>query len=103
MVTFEMKDVEVWLVDGEEVRNRYKADFIEGGIRAVYSWCPNHEIWLESGEHREEMPYILLHEYVEMIAMRYKNKSYDKAHAIAAKWVSQPEKGGLRRRFAFDE
>lgn len=79
------EDIDVWLVDGENIRDRYKTDFMEGGHGFVYGWIKNDEIWLENGIHEKELPYILLHEYVERIIMKYKKMSYDKAHSIAAK------------------
>jgi hypothetical protein len=51
----------------------------------VYDWTPNNEIWLEAGEHTDELKYILLHEYVERIEMKYQHTPYDKAHSIASK------------------
>ena len=77
--------LDVWLVNGDEVRNRYKTDFIEGGHGLVYSWVPNNEIWLELGMHQDEYPYVLLHEYVERVLMKTREMKYDEAHRIAAK------------------
>lgn len=78
-------DIDVWLVDGEAVRNEFKTDYIEGAHGYVYSFTPNNEIWIEESPHAEEFPYILLHEYVERTLMKYKKTPYDKAHVIAAK------------------
>jgi hypothetical protein len=77
--------INVWIVSGEKVRNRYKTDWIEGGNPAVYGFNPNDEIWLEFGIHEEEFPCILLHEYVEMNIMMYRGLDYNHAHEIAAK------------------
>jgi hypothetical protein len=80
------EDIEVFYVDGEVVRNKFKSDFIEGGHGFVYQWIPNNEIWIEYGpESTKEAPFILLHEYVERTLMKYKKISYEKAHNIAAK------------------
>ena len=79
------EDIDVFFVNGNEVRNRYKTDYIEGGHGYVYKWIPNKEIWIELGIHPDEVPYILLHEYTERILMKYHGIKYDKAHAIAAK------------------
>lgn len=80
------EDVEVWLVDGEKVRNKFKTDFIEGAHGFCYGWTPNDEIWIEKGPHtNKEAPLILLHEYVERTLMKYKKMPYEKAHKIAAK------------------
>lgn len=77
--------VEVWLVNATYVRNRFKTDYVEGGHGYVYKWVPNGEIWLESTMHENELPLILLHEYVERCLMKLKHMSYDKAHTIASK------------------
>ena len=79
------EDITVWLVDGEEVREHYKHDFLEGGHGYVYKWVPNNEIWIENQTHLEEVPVLILHEYVERILMKYYKIKYDRAHEIAAK------------------
>jgi hypothetical protein len=91
-------DMEVWFVSGEKVRNRYKTDFIEGGNPMVYSWTPNHEIWIEFGIEDVEVPYIVLHEYVEMNVMKYRGLDYNHAHEIASKveWEMR-ERGGFTK------
>ena len=85
-IASEGDDVEVWLVDGENVRDLFKTDFIEGGNGEVYKWVPNNEIWVEKNLKEElEIPITILHEYVERALMKYKKLPYDKAHTIAAK------------------
>jgi hypothetical protein len=76
--------LDVWVVDGKQVRNLYKVDWIEGGNPAVYPFCPNDEIWIEQVK-EQEFPLIILHEFVEYILMKHKKLSYDKAHRIASK------------------
>lgn len=78
-------DVEIWIVDGRKVRDLYKTDYVLGGHGYVYPWIPNQEIWMEKGEQEDEVPVLILHEYVERTIMKYKHISYDKAHTIAAK------------------
>ena len=78
-------DVEVWLVCGEAVRNKYKIDWMEGGHGYVYKFVPNNDIWLENGLHEKELPLILLHEFVERECMKHKGFDYNKAHETAAK------------------
>ena len=89
------EDIEVWLVSGGKVRDKYKTDFIEAGHGWVYRWIPNHEIWVEFGLHEVEIPYIILHEFVEREIMKYRKMSYDKSHEIAAKveWEMRGEGG----------
>src|SRR5581483_11638788 len=80
-------DVEVWLVDGEIVRDLYKVDFIEGGNDQVYrKWLPKGEIWIEKNlKDEHEICVTILHEYVENTLMKKKHYSYDKAHNVASK------------------
>jgi hypothetical protein len=75
---------DVWLVNGEEVRNHSKVDFIEGGNDQVYDFIPKGQIWLEDGLNSEELPYILYHEFTERALMRDKGMSYNQAHKIAS-------------------
>ena len=92
------EDVDIFFVNGEKVRNRYKTDYIEGGHGYVYKWVPNNEIWIENGLHSKEVPYILLHEYVERILMKYHKKKYDEAHRISSKVeFAMRQKGGFTK------
>lgn len=75
----------VFLIDEELVQDVYKQDFVEGGNHSAYSWVPDKEIWIDSKLHTEEIPYIIIHEYTEMILMRDKKLNYSKAHKIASK------------------
>jgi sRNA-binding regulator protein Hfq len=82
----EKDDVEVWLVNGEIVRDMFKTDFVSGGNGLCYSFVPNQEIWIEKNlEEKLEIPITILHEYVERALMKYKKLSYDEAHTIASK------------------
>jgi hypothetical protein len=98
----ENEDVDVWLVDGETVRNHFKVDYLEGGHGYVYGWIPNGEIWIEKSPHPNEWSYILLHEYVELVLMKYKKMGYDKAHAIASKceWYMRKYKSNYSKKQA---
>jgi len=86
------EDLTVWLVDAEKVRNKYKTDFLEGGNGWVYKWVPNNEIWIENGLKEKEIPFIILHEFVEKTFMKEDKMKYDDAHCIAAKveWSKRP-------------
>jgi len=97
------ESIDVWLVSGEKVRNKYKTDFIEGGHGYVYKWVPNNEIWIEFGPHtEEEAPFIILHEYLERILMKYRKMEYDKAHWIAARheWEERENLKGFSKQDA---
>lgn len=74
----------VFLVDGKSIRDNYKTDFSQGGHGYVYDWIPKDEIWLEKEEF-DECPFILVHEYAELVLMRDKKMKYENAHPIASK------------------
>lgn len=76
--------INVYVVSGEVVRDKYKTDFSQGGHGYVYDWIPKDEIWLEE-EESDEFPAILGHEYFEMMMMRELGMSYEDAHEEASK------------------
>lgn len=75
----------VYLVDGEYVRDLYKTDYVEGGHDYAYSWVPLNEIWVDASMQAEEIPVIVLHEFVERTLMRRKKLPYVRAHNAALK------------------
>jgi len=77
--------IEVWIVDGEKVRNLYDENYIEGGHGYVYNYVPKDEIWLDSGLLDDELIPVLVHEYIEMKLMKEKHMQYPKAHIFATK------------------
>jgi len=79
----DVNGVEVWLVDGDVVRDCFKTDFVEGGHGYVYPWVPNNEIWLEDSIDPPERMTVLLHEYVELVKMRDDGWDYPEAHDLA--------------------
>jgi len=46
---------------------------------------PKNQIWIEKDLHRQEMPFIVCHEYLELRLMRDEGLDYDKAHEICSK------------------
>lgn len=77
--------IQVVLVDGRAVRDRFKTDYIEGGQHAVYPWVPDGEIWVESGLSPHETAVVALHEAVEYWLMTRRGLDYDHAHELAAR------------------
>jgi hypothetical protein len=77
--------VEVWLVDGNLVRSRYKTDYTEGGHGYVYRWVPRNQIWIENDLELRERPFVVSHEYLELRLMRDRKLEYDQAHEICSK------------------
>lgn len=76
--------IAVWKVDGKEVRNHFKTDYMEGGNHFVYPWIPKGEIWIEDGMTVEESLYVLIHEMYESMRMESAKISYNKAHEQAS-------------------
>lgn len=77
-------DVTVYLVDGEQVRNRYNVDFTQGGHDAVYSWIPQSEVWIDNDVPVEERDEIVLHECYERDKME-SGRRYIPTHKEALK------------------
>ena len=81
-------DIHVYLVDGFQVRCRFKTDFIEGGnnnnTTGAYLWMPPREIWIEKSIRSDEIQFIMAHEYFETRLMEELNLTYDEAHKLAS-------------------
>jgi hypothetical protein len=71
--------LEIAVVDGTLVRNRYDSDFVQGGHGLVYGFIPKGEIWIASETPEVELPFVAFHECFEAELMR-KGMSYNKAH-----------------------
>lgn len=71
--------VQVWLVDGELVRDAFFVDFTEGGHDRVYGFIPPGEVWLDDDVVPRERDFILLHELHERYLMSL-GWDYDRAH-----------------------
>jgi len=74
--------VQVFIVDGEEVRNKYDIDFTEGGHDLVYKWIPNREIWIDDKLNPKERLDIMVHESTERKKMS-QGLRYEAAHQSA--------------------
>jgi Putative phage serine protease XkdF/ParB-like nuclease domain len=57
--------IEVFLVDGEVVRDRLTPDWVYGGHDLVYRFIPKGQVWLERDLDDAERPVMLLHELWE--------------------------------------
>jgi hypothetical protein len=81
----EKETVVIFLVNGRVVRDLYKTDYVEGGHYYVYDWIPKDEIWIEQTVRPDEIPVIILHEFLERTLMKYKKFPYVRAHVAASK------------------
>jgi hypothetical protein len=76
----------IYLVSGEQVRNKTDIDFTAGGSEAAYpGYIPRNEIWLDDALHVLDRIATIFHEIVERNLMLYGGIDYDKAHDIACK------------------
>jgi hypothetical protein len=78
------KNLNIWIVHGEMVRNIYFIDFTEGGHDKVYSFIPSGEVWLDDDLIPSERRYILLHELHERYKMT-RGIEYPEAHEESSK------------------
>jgi len=77
--------LDVYLVDGEYIRNNFDIDFTCGGQEAVYpSYVPPGEVWIDDALHALDRTATALHEIVERDQMMRYGKSYDDAHEVAS-------------------
>lgn len=77
----ENKDVTVWIVDGQYVRDNIFIDFVSGGNHERYNFVPSGEIWIDN-DNEDEAGFILLHELIESSLMRG-GADYEMAHNAA--------------------
>jgi hypothetical protein len=76
----------IYLVSGEQVRNKTDIDFTAGGNEGAYpGYVPKNEIWLDDALHVLDRIATIFHEIVERNLMVYGGKDYDDAHEIACK------------------
>jgi hypothetical protein len=74
--------VAVWLVNGDDVKLRYRMDFFDGGHDLVYHWLPKRQIWIDATDDSHEWPFDLYHEAHERRLMQG-GATYARAHADA--------------------
>ncbi|HTY43809.1 MAG TPA: hypothetical protein VMC80_01050 [Patescibacteria group bacterium] len=67
---YSSKNIKVWIVNGESVRDIFFLDFTEGGHGFVYPFIPKDEIWIDDDVEPNEIKFILLHELHERNLMK---------------------------------
>lgn len=76
-----VRDLAIYLVDGEQIRNEIDVDFVNGGNGAIYpSYIPRDEIWIDDAQHALDRTATALHELIERDLMLHHGLSYDRAH-----------------------
>lgn len=74
--------LEIFLVDGTLIRNKWDSDFVQGGNGFRYRFCPKRELWVDESTPEDEIPFVAFHECYETELMR-QGKSYEAAHDCA--------------------
>ncbi len=72
----------ICLVNGEFVRNNLETDFTMGSHHLVSEFIPNHEIWVDVRNSKNDIFSLIHHELTEAKLMK-EGMSYEDAHAIA--------------------
>lgn len=77
---YHFNGIEVWIVDGEIIRDNKEIDFTDGGNYGKYpDFIPKDEIWVDSYTAPHEIPFTILHELNEYLHM-LQGISYEDAH-----------------------
>jgi hypothetical protein len=95
------RDLRVWIIRGELVRDLFFIDFTEGGHDKVYHFVPAGEVWLDDDLKRTERPFVLLHEVHERRLMAG-GLDYYHAHRSAShlEYFCRHHPGQLRKKLA---
>jgi len=88
-------NLNLWLVNGELVRDNLDADFAEGGHGMVYPYIPKNEIWLDDAV-MNDLENIFVHEVTEYNLMSDGMK-YEDAHNIANKTEHDARKSAANK------
>lgn len=89
--------LKIWLVEGEQVRDKLDVEFTQGGHDLAYRYIPKDQIWIDDSLRQEEKPPIVLHEVYERNKMA-EGMKYDEAHDEASKVEKKArKKKGWRR------
>lgn len=74
---------DVWLVDGEVVRDEVDPSFQQGANPGRHVYVPESDLWLEQKLEVRTATAVLIHQAVELRSMRWQGLPYDEAHAVA--------------------
>lgn len=78
-----MRDITIWLVDGNLIRTHIDGDFTQGGHGYRYLYIPLNEIWIDQVMEKSEIVPTMWHEFIERHLME-RGYSYVKAHDYAS-------------------
>jgi hypothetical protein len=77
------------VVDDNFTKTHFDPNFVEGANSKAKKYVPDFEIWISSAIKPEFRGYIILHEIIEDMRMRYKGESYLQAHNEANKMETE--------------
>lgn len=80
-----VNNVDIFLVDGDEVKKEHFMDFVEGGHDIVYRFIPENQVWIDYNISNRPIYHIIYHELIERTLMLYNKMNYEQAHNIANK------------------
>ena len=89
--------LKIWLVEGEQVRDKKDVGFAQGGNDLTFKYIPKDEIWVDDSLNQEERPQIILHEAYQRERMA-QGESFEEAHEEASyvEKVARKKKGWKR-------
>ena len=73
----------IWLVEGEQVRDKLDTEFTMGGHDLAYRYIPKDQVWIDDSLRQEERPPVILHEVYEREKMS-QGEGYEEAHKEAS-------------------
>lgn len=81
---YSTKELAVWIVRSDVIRDLFYIDFTEGGHAFVYPFVPLNEIWIDEDLTPHERPFVVLHELHERNLMAQHRYDYPRAHRSAS-------------------
>ena len=75
---------DVYLVNGEIIRDKIFEDFVLGGNYVRFAFIGTNEIWIEQISSIKDIAETIIHEIIETIEMTQNKLSYEQAHAKAS-------------------
>ena len=81
---YSTRELAVWIVRSDVIRDLFYVDFTEGGHGFVYPFVPMNEVWIDEDLTPHERPYVVLHELHERNLMAHHRYDYPRAHRSAS-------------------
>ncbi|MEP7146288.1 MAG: hypothetical protein ABI792_04715 [bacterium] len=79
----ERSGLNIWIVDGDNIRQNYFDEFVYGGNSQRYTFIPSSEIWIDNSISASEFETTVAHEIKERELMSEKGLLYSDAHDSA--------------------